>query len=228
MIDPTASSGQTQLSAAVGSKSAQAALDHDDFLKLLVAQLKHQDPLKPQENTQFIAELAQFSSLEQTMGINQRLDALATQTRAQATTDALALVGSVATARGSRISHEANGEPTPISFKLGGAAAEVTVGIENQYGQTVRTMTVGAAAAGSVKLTWDGYGDDGNRLPAGSYSVSVDARAADQSVVPVLQEVTGRVQAVSFDEGYPVIHFEDGSNSPVSELVRVESPAPTP
>jgi flagellar basal-body rod modification protein FlgD len=55
---------------------ASKGMGREAFLKLLVAQLKNQDPLKPQDNSAFVAELAQFSSLEQTMGINDRLDLL--------------------------------------------------------------------------------------------------------------------------------------------------------
>src|SRR5262245_66062385 len=82
---------------------ANQAMGRDAFLKLLVAQLKNQDPLKPQDNSAFVAELAQFSSLEQSMGINDRLDLLAAQNAGLANAQAVGLVGSSATVRGSML-----------------------------------------------------------------------------------------------------------------------------
>jgi flagellar basal-body rod modification protein FlgD len=69
------------ISQSLTSQTGGQALGRDAFMKLLVAQIRHQDPLKPQDSTQFVAELAQFSSLEQTIGINDRLDILSVQSR---------------------------------------------------------------------------------------------------------------------------------------------------
>src|SRR5215468_10693093 len=78
-------------------------LDKQAFLKLLVEQLKNQDPLKPQDDTAFVAQLAQFSQLEQSMGINTRLDTLAMQNAGLANAQAVSLVGSTATVRGNLV-----------------------------------------------------------------------------------------------------------------------------
>src|SRR5688572_8409505 len=85
------------------SLAASGAMGRDEFLKLLVAQLRHQDPLKPQDGAQFVAELAQFSSLEQSMGMNDRLDMLMSQTRGLANTEVVGLVGKEATVKGSLV-----------------------------------------------------------------------------------------------------------------------------
>jgi flagellar basal-body rod modification protein FlgD len=69
------------------------ALDKQDFLKLLIAQIKNQDPLSPQDNTEYVAELAQFSSLEQSTAINDRLDLLLLQARGQSNTQVLSMIG---------------------------------------------------------------------------------------------------------------------------------------
>jgi flagellar basal-body rod modification protein FlgD len=81
----TASSGvgTSSLSQAMGGNDS---LGKDAFLKLLVEQIKNQDPLEPKDNSEFVAQLAQFSSLEQTMGINDRLDRLSVQSQGSANT----------------------------------------------------------------------------------------------------------------------------------------------
>jgi len=73
-ISPT-STDNSAADALTSATQGQQSLGKDDFMKLLVAQISHQDPLKPMDDTAFVSQLAQFSSLEQTMGINQRLDA---------------------------------------------------------------------------------------------------------------------------------------------------------
>ncbi len=231
MVDSVSSSQAA--SGAIGGSSLGAltggnAMGRDAFLKLLVAQLRHQDPLKPQDGSQFVAELAQFSSLEQTIAINDRLDLLALQNRGLANTQVASLVGQTATVRGTMISSDGTGVGAPVGFTLASAAAKVTVTIRNAAGEVVRTIDVGQKAAGFTKLMWDGRNDAGVVQPAGAYQVSVTAKDAADSPVSVEQETTGTVTAVSFDKGYPVLHLDTGVSVPVSDLLKVEPAKSTP
>ena len=117
MVDPVSSSGAASggFAEALG---ANKSLGKEAFLKLLVAQLKHQDPLKPQDDSAFVAELAQFSSLEQTMGINDRLDLLSAQSQGLQNSQVTSLVGKLATVRGSLITSEGKGVGVPVAFSL--------------------------------------------------------------------------------------------------------------
>ena len=112
-----------------GALTGGQTMGRDAFLKLLVAQLRHQDPLKPQDGSEFVAELAQFSSLEQTIAINDRLDMLALQNRGLANTQVASLVGQTATVRGTMVTSDGTGVGSPVNFSLGGAADKVTVTI---------------------------------------------------------------------------------------------------
>jgi flagellar basal-body rod modification protein FlgD len=206
------------LAAAFGGNKA---LDRDAFLKLLVAQLKNQDPLKPQDNSQFVAELAQFSSLEQSMGINDRLDLLATQNAGLANAQAVGLVGSVATVRGSMVTVDGTGVGTAVGFSLSGDSSSTVVTVRNQNGQVVRTMDLGERKAGFVSLQWDGRDEAGNIQPAGTYVIGVQAEDAVGTPISVSQETTGKIKQVSFDKGYPVLTLENGLAVPVSDLLKV-------
>jgi flagellar basal-body rod modification protein FlgD len=199
-------------------------LDKQAFLKLLVAQLKNQDPLKPQDNSEFVAQLAQFSSLEQTMGINSRLDTLATQNQGLANSQVIGLVGSEATVKGSMVTVDGTGTGAPVRFTLAGASEKTTVTIRDQAGQVVKTLEVGAKKQGLVQLSWDGRSDAGLVQPEGTYVVSVAASNAAGSAVSVSQETTSKVTGVSFDKGYPVLHLQNGVAVPVSDLLKVQSP----
>jgi flagellar basal-body rod modification protein FlgD len=197
------------------------AMGRDDFLKLLVAQLKNQDPLAPQDNTQFVAQLAQFSSLEQSMGINDRLDQLRTQTQGLANSGVVGLVGQQVTVKGSIITTDGSGVGSPVNFSLSGKTDITTVTIRNQSGKAVRTFEVGAKNAGAVSVQWDGRDDAGNVQPSGAYAVAVEAKSASGDAVSVAQQSSSVVDSVSYDTGYPVLHLANGMAVPVSDLLGV-------
>jgi len=207
---------------------AEQNLGQKDFLKLLVAQLKNQDPLKPQDNTQFVAELAQFSSLEQSQGINDRLDQLTVQSRGQSNAQVLNMVGQRVTVKGSVVATDGNGTPGYIGFTLGGNATKTTVNISDSTGRQVRSIELGAVNAGSKNITWDGRDLAGNLQPKGSYNVTVTAKSSADATVPVDLQTADTVTGISFDQGYPVLHLKNGATAPVSDLLRVDSPPTGP
>jgi flagellar basal-body rod modification protein FlgD len=196
-------------------------LGQESFLKLLVAQLQNQDPLNPQENYEFVAQLAQFSSLEQSIGINDRLDALALQNQGMQNSQIVSLVGKEATVKGDIVTLSGQGAVVPISFSLDEAAAASTVVIRDAAGRSVRTIPVAAKSAGTVTVQWNGQNDSGNPQPAGPYKVTVTAKGADDQPVAVTQQTTGLIEAVSFDRGFPVLHLDSGVAAPVGDLLSV-------
>jgi flagellar basal-body rod modification protein FlgD len=230
MVDSVSSSTTAATAPAQGLSKAlggNSGMGKDAFLRLLVAQLTNQDPLKPQDDSAFVAQLAQFSSLEQTMGINDRLDLLSAQNQGLQNSQVVGLVGKLATVRGSLVTSEGNGSGVPVAFSLDSASDKTVVSIRDQNGNNVRTLDLGPRAAGLAKITWDGRDDAGNIQPAGTYSVAVQAAAASGAPVSVSQETQGTVQAVSFDKGYPVIHLDTGVNVPIADLLQVDSPPNT-
>jgi flagellar basal-body rod modification protein FlgD len=226
MVDAVSSGlGAGALTQALGAGGSKA-LGQEAFLKLLVAQLQNQDPLNPQENYEFVAQLAQFSSLEQSIGINDRLDALALQNQGLQNSQIVGLVGKEATVKGDIVTLNGQGAIVPISFTLNDAAEESTIVIRDAAGRTVRTIPVAAKAAGTVTVTWNGQNDAGNPQPAGPYKVSVTAKNADGAPVSLTQQTTGLIEAVSFDRGFPVLHLDSGVAAPVGDLLSVSPPTP--
>lgn len=226
-MDPiSGSSGAaSQAGALTSALGGNKSMGRDAFLKLLVAQMQNQDPLKPQENSAFVAELAQFSSLEQSMGINDRLDLLATQNQGLANSQVVGMVGNEVTVKGSMVTSAGGGTPVPLSFSLAADTTSTVVTVRNQSGKVVRTLDLGAREDGMVKLSWDGRDQAGMVQPAGTYVVSVSAKNDKDAAVSVSQETTGIVKSVSFDKGYPVLQLDNGTSVPVSDLLRVAAPS---
>jgi flagellar basal-body rod modification protein FlgD len=218
----------TSAAALGGALNSNPAMGRDAFLKLLVAQLKNQDPLKPQDNSAFVAELAQFSSLEQSMGVNDKLNQMMLQNQGLANSNVVNMVGQIATVKGSLITTDGSGVGAPVAFTQDRASDNTVVQIQDANGKIVRTLDLGERPAGISRITWDGRSDDGLVMPAGTYAVALKATDADGGTVVTSQETSGTITGVAFDKGYPVLHLSNGVSAPVSDLLRVESPPKTP
>jgi flagellar basal-body rod modification protein FlgD len=172
------------LSGALTGNAAASGMGKEDFLKLLVAQLAHQDPLAPMENTEFVAQLAQFSSLEQLMGVNSNLGLLQVAQTAMTNSQVAGLIGREIEARGDTLNHTSG--PEAINFDLSSSAKEVTVKVRDAKGNLIRTIDAGSRIGGVNSVTWDGKDSMGNTMPAGTYSVEVTAKRQPRGgVVPV-------------------------------------------
>lgn len=225
-VDATQSATQTA-TATPSSSGAKPAIDKDAFLKLLVAQLSHQDPLNPMQGTEFVTQLSQFSIVEQAVAQSKQLELLSTQVTGLSNNEATALVGKSVTVRGHGIAFDGV-LATGANVTLGGPATKVTASIKDTAGNVVRTLDLGARPAGSVSVQWDGKDDHGNTVPKGSYSLSVTATDANNAPVHVSQDVTGVVTKVSFDKGYPELTLDTGATAAISDLVSVAAPPPRP
>jgi flagellar basal-body rod modification protein FlgD len=128
------------------------------------------------------------------------------------------LIGKQATLRGQNFAFDGSGAAV-ANVKLGADAGNVTVSVKDSSGTVIRTMNLGAEKAGPLALKWDGKSDTGQIMPAGSYSFSVSATTKGGATVPVSQDVTGVVTAVSFDKGYPQVTLDSGVTGPISDLV---------
>jgi len=224
-VNNTTTSAAQGLTSALGSNPA---MGRDAFLKLLVAQLKNQDPLKPQDNSAFVAELAQFSSLEQSMGVNDKLNQMMLQNQGMANSNVVNMVGQVATVKGSLVTSDGSGIGVPLAFTQDRESDQTSIQIQDANGKVVRTLDLGGRNAGITRVTWDGRSDDGLVMPKGTYAIALKATDKDGGTVVTSQETSGTITGVAFDKGYPVLHLSNGVSAPVSDLLRVESPPQTP
>ncbi len=208
------------------------SLGKDEFLNLLVAQLRNQDPLNPQEGHEFVAQLAQFSSVEQLANISATLDAHSGQLSALAgayasgsnLSTASAMLGQTVEVASREVAWNGT-EATDFGFELGGAAAEVEVTITNADGDVVRTLTLGARDAGSHDLSWDGQNDDGTEVPEGTYTFEVSAETSDGDAVGATRFVRGTVDRITIEQGHVMLWFGERSVR-LDDLRSIVAPEP--
>lgn len=169
-------------SAGAASSVAKNAdiMGKEDFLTLLVAQLKNQDPLNPDDPTEFTAQLAQFSSLEQLYNLNDSMQGLAVAQTNSERLSALSLIGQSVSYNGSAFTFDGN--PVEVGYQLDGTAANVTLSIQNETGQTVSTLQAAPTelGAGNHFITWDGTDQNGNPVANGQYKIVLQASAGGE------------------------------------------------
>ena len=174
----------------------------DDFLTLLVAQLKNQDPLKPDDPTAFTAQLAQFSSLEQLTNLNKSMEGLTTAQTNSERLSSLSLIGKDVSYNGGTITLE--GKPVDIGYQLDGTASSVTLSIQDANGKTVHTVQAADSElkAGNHFITWDGKDQSGNLLADGKYTIVLQASAAGKDAsIAVAPLVRSTVTGVDLSSG---------------------------
>ena len=176
----------------------------EDFLRLLIAQLQHQDPLNPIENQEFVAELATFSSLEQQQSQTKLLEQIVSGQQSTATTQALSLIGKEATALCSQFTFQP-GETVNFVFQAT-QAGNIPIQVTNAAGNIVYSDLIYAPSAGQIEYLFDGKNAKGQSLAAGEYQISIGSTVdaeGNQSEIPVY--IRGLVDGVTFVDGIPIL-----------------------
>lgn len=209
-ITPTTQTTPTQTPSGglAGALSGNQQLGQNDFLTLLVTQLKNQDPLKPMDNTTFVAELAQFSQLDQSTKQVQLLQQSITNQTDALQYSLLPMVGRTVQVEGSVI--DLKDGPATLTYALAGDASAVRVTILDQQGKPIRTLDLGTQTAGKQEVQWDGRNQNGSLMPAGLYQYQITAKdlkgapvvAASSSVLTItgVRMVNGTPQLVAGDQ----------------------------
>jgi len=173
-------------------------LTQDDFLQMLIAQLQNQDPLNPLSGTDFAAQLAQFSSLDQLTQINTQLSTLASSLSSSNNSQVVGLIGDTVVANGSAVT--VSGASTTLPYNLSQNVQQGTVNIYDSNGNLVQTLTFGAQSAGNNVVNWDT-----SNVTPGTYTFTVSATDSNGKAVTTNTMMTGTVTGVTYKSGVPYL-----------------------
>ncbi|MBP8985344.1 MAG: flagellar hook assembly protein FlgD [Syntrophobacterales bacterium] len=197
----------------VGS-ATNSVMGKDVFLKMLIAQLKNQDPLNPLSGADFAAQLAQFSSVEQLINVSSQLESLNTNIAAMANSQMSNLIGCEVTFEGNTVA--ADGTAKTLSYSLPEDVAKGTVSIYDEKGKLVKTIDFGSQQAGVNSVTWN----PGSLT--GTYTFQVNAQNKSGSTVKGTTLAKGTVSGITFKNGssYLVVGGQEVAFSTVASVRR--------
>lgn len=206
--------------ATAGAQAAGGAeLDPQQFLNLLVTQMRHQDPFSPMDNQAFMSQLTQFASLEQLQAISEQIGTNVVYTQSLNNTLMLDLIGRQATVPGERVTlTEGVATGNQIQATSGGTA---TVKVRDAAGNVVRTYPC-EVHAGWTDISWDGKTDAGDLAEDGSYTLEVSVVDRAGQPIGFTSYLTAPVDSIRFENNIAIVRVagEDYYVAEISQISR--------
>lgn len=205
---------------------SQQELGRNDFLQLLVTKLRYQNPLEPASDEDFVAQLAQFATLEQMEKISAGIESSAQwdflQMQSINNMMAANLIGREVKADYRGLYLQSDGEVT-INFSVDEYAEQVRFIITNGAGETVANFTRNSLGPGSHTVDWDGRDTRGNRVPEGYYAVEIVATDGSGQEFSPSMSMVGIVEAITYRDGGAYLRV-NGSDIALGDISAVGEP----
>ena len=200
-------------------RTASNELGQDQFLELMMAQLKNQDPMKPMDNGEFLSQMAQFGTVSGIQDLQKSFNSFSSSLQSNQALMASSLVGRAVLVPGSSLPY--SGAPAMAAADLSEAASDVRVSVLDGSGQVVRQFALGPQSAGTVKFSWDGLSNSGAAAPSGTYQIKVDAVSGGKnSALPTY--VVARVDSVSLGGQQGItLNLWDGSTTSLANVKEI-------
>lgn len=190
------------------SGGEEQELGKSAFLELMIAQLDNQDPLEPAKNEDFIAQLAQFSSVEGIQNLNDSVNGMVNAMQSSLSLQAASLVGRSVLAPTETALYEE--QTLGGSINLTDSVSSLQVDIQSSDGVLLRQLELGPQTAGITRFAWDGQDASGNEMPAGMYQISAFADIAGERQA-LSTNLPNRVAGVTLGERGVIANLVGGS-----------------
>lgn len=180
-------------------KKTDKSLGQDDFLNLMLTQLQNQDPTNPMDSSNFMSQIAQFSTVNGITDLNSSFASLSSSLQSNQALQASTMVGSTVLVPGNKSELVAGGQVNGKVF-LDGSTTNLVLNVSNAAGQTVKQIDLGTHESGLVPFTWDGLDNTGQPLPAGTYTIAANALVDNKAVAQTVL-LNAKVNSVSLVSG---------------------------
>lgn len=201
------------------STTGDSALGKDSFLQLLVAQMENQNPLDPQDNTQFVAQLAQFSSLESMNNLNSTVESFMGSYQSSQALQASSLVGrSVIVETDKSLVDTSSSLTGNVMMPANGS--NLTVKVYDDKGNLVKTLPMGDWSAGTVDFIWDGVNEQGKKVPSGNYKFVAEAEI-DGTPTALSTFLPATVNSVTLAGGEMYLNLAGMGRLPLSSVLTI-------
>ncbi len=180
-------------------------MDKDAFFKLMLAQMKNQDPTNPMQSHEMAAQLASFTSLEQMQNMNKTLTEMSNAQKPMEQFQVLQFLGKSVAGDSSKLYRAKGDKDHDMLFDLPMNAKETEIKIKNADGEIVRTYKLNNLKQGSNRVTWNGMDEKGTVLPEGEYQFSVVAKNGQDKKVAIKTDFEGVISGVNYTKEGPVL-----------------------
>lgn len=216
-VNPTSTGSPAGASSPVPAKSGPSS---EQFLQLLVAQLAHQDPLNPMDNSQLTSQLAQLSSLEQLSDVNNNLVSIGAMQESLVNAQALGLLGKTVLVSGIDQMKVQSGVAEEAYAEVPAGAATAMAIIKDAAGHVVRTIDL-ATTPGRQAIAWDGKDSSGTTVADGKYTISIEAKGAQGGLIDAGLLLAVRIDGVSLAGGMKLT--SDGREVPFDQITEIQA-----
>lgn len=221
-ISGIGNSAMTAAPPPTGNALQDASMGGMDFLQLLVEQLKHQDPMNPQDSTAFAAQLAQFTSLEQMVQMNGSLDDVSQYQASLNNMSSIGMIGKAVTVVDANVVLKTADQIGAINYTLDEGMKTVQVKIFDAEGVEVYASEPVPQDIGEHRFEWSGLNDEGAVAPDGKYAYQIVATNFAGDEIPVHTVGSYVVDGVQFVEGVTYLEV-NGALLPLADVVAVRS-----
>ncbi|MDR6774891.1 flagellar hook assembly protein FlgD [Azospirillum sp. BE72] len=194
--------------AASAEEAKKAMVDYESFLKLLTAQLRNQDPLAPMDASQFMTQLAQLSTVEQSMRSNDTLGKVLDTLKSSGMRMDMALLGRKVEVESNQLS--LTGGKAEAAYTVDGQPAAVKLEVLNSAGNVVHSAP-GALQTGRQVFSWTGKTAGGGTAPDGLYTLRVTAKDKEGKALNTATVVTDTVAEVRSADGATKFVLKNGA-----------------
>lgn len=199
---------------------AKDVMGKEDFLRLLVTELKNQDPLNPLDSKETVAQLAQFSELEAILNMGKSMERVGDMQKSLLYAQAASLIQKEVEGTVDKVKIVKKGDTPTIKFELKNSA-NIKVKIYNKDGDLIRTIDAGEKPKGQNDVTWDGKDSDGLYVDPGEYEYEITATYPDGSEEAISTVKKGIVKGVEFKGTDIILELDNGQKLSLLDLDKI-------
>jgi len=197
------------------------SLAQDDFLTLMTTQLKHQDPMKPMDNGDFLGQMAQFSTVSGIGDLKESFDNMATSFGSTQALSAAGLIGKSVLMESNKAT--LSDEATEISgaIDIPQSTSKATVSVYDSSGTIIKQIDLEKQSKGQQVFSWDGKNEDGEKAPDGSYEFRAEYLMEDGKTQAATTLINSKIDSVGFKEGNITVNTVDGQKHDFSSINQI-------
>lgn len=195
--------------------------DQTDFMKLMIAQLKNQNPLDPKDGAEFLSQLAQFTQVEGITKLNDQFAGMTNRLRSSQALQATALVGRKVRVEGDKVAYTP-GTPVTGSADLPISSTNIVMSVTDKSGRLITQNKLPMSAAGPIPLSWNGKDQDGKPVPEGEYSIAVKAEQSGK-MEALKTEFDANVNSVTIgSDGAMILNIAAIGAVPIEKVTQIK------